>query len=90
MEFAERCFPYDRTGAAIKLGRILARHIPVELSRMQPADRFVQDLPMDALDFMSAVEFVIEVEKEFGIENPGAAAKKRPDFCMLLIALPTP
>jgi acyl carrier protein len=80
MEFAERYFPHDRTGAAIKLGRILARHIPVELSRMQPAERFVQDLPMDALEFMTAVEFVIEVEKEFGIENPGAAAKKATRF----------
>ena len=30
---------------------------------MQPNDRFVEDLRMDALDSMSTVEYVIEIEK---------------------------
>ncbi len=43
---------------------------------MQPNDRFVEDLRMDELDSMSTVEYVIEIEKEFGIKIPDSAAEK--------------
>jgi len=47
---------------------------------MQPNDRFVEDLRMDELDSMSTVEYVIEIEKEFGIEIPDSAAEKMLTF----------
>jgi acyl carrier protein len=54
----------------------MSRHIPVDLSRLHPDDRIVEDIRMDALDSMSTVEFILEVEKEFGISIPDAAAEK--------------
>jgi len=80
VEFGERYFPTGRAEIAAKLRSILARHIPVDLSRMHPGDRFVDDLRMDALDSMAIVEFVIEVEKEFEITIPDAAAEKMLTF----------
>ncbi|MGA2788004.1 MAG: acyl carrier protein [Verrucomicrobiota bacterium] len=79
-EFGKRYFPPDRAEIAAKLREIFSRHIIVDLSQLQPNDRFVEDLRMDALDSMSTVEFVIEVEKEFGIKIPDAAAEKMTTF----------
>ena len=79
-EFGKQFFPNDRAEIAAKLREILSRHIPVDLSQIQPNDRFVEDLRMDALDSMSTVEYVIEIEKEFGIEIPNAAAEKMTTF----------
>jgi acyl carrier protein len=47
---------------------------------MAPTDRFIQDLRMDDLDSMSTVEYVIEIEKEFGIKIPDSAAEKMITF----------
>lgn len=47
---------------------------------MNPTDRFVEDLLMDDFDSMSTVEFVIEIEKEFGIEIPNEVAEKMTSF----------
>ncbi len=47
---------------------------------MQPSDRFIEDLRMDDLDSMSTVEFVIEIENEFAIKIPDAAAEKMLTF----------
>ena len=47
---------------------------------MQPNDRFVEDLRMDALDSMATVKYVIEIEKEFGIEIPDSAAEEMITF----------
>jgi acyl carrier protein len=79
-EFGKQFFPNDRAEIASKLREILSRHIPVDLSQMQPNDRFVEDLRMDALDSMSTVEYVIEIEKEFGIKIPDSAAEKMITF----------
>jgi len=80
VEFGEHYFPIDRAEVAAKLRNILARHITVDLSRMHPGDRFVDDLRMDALDSMAIVEFVIEIEKEFEINIPDSAAEKMITF----------
>jgi acyl carrier protein len=79
-EFCERYFSADRTEMAAGLRRIFARHLPIDLSRMQPDDRFVEDLRMDVFDSLSTVEFVIQVEKAFGIEFPNFAAEKMTTF----------
>ena len=79
-EFGKEFFPNNRAEIAAKLRKILSRHIPLDLSQMQPDDRFVEDLRMDALDSMSIVEYVIEIEKEFGIKIPNSAAEKMITF----------
>jgi acyl carrier protein len=75
-EFGQYYFSPDRAEIAAELRKILANHIDIDLSRINPADRFIQDLRMDDLDSMSTVEFVIEIEKEFGIKIPNSAAEK--------------
>ena len=79
-EFCARYFSADRAEIAAELRRIFAQHLPIDLSRMQPGDRFVEDLRMDALDSLSTVEFVIQVEKAFGIEIPNFAAEEMTTF----------
>ena len=75
-EFGREFFPPEQAEVASKLRSIMSRHIPVDLSRLHPDDRIVEDIRMDALDSMSTVEFILEVEKEFGISIPDAAAEK--------------
>ena len=75
-EFAREFFPPGQAAIASKLRGIMSRHIAVDLSRLLPDDRIVEDIRMDALDSMSTVEFILEVEKEFGISIPDAAAEK--------------
>jgi acyl carrier protein len=79
-EFGRQFFPNDRAEIAAKLREILSRYIPIDLSQVQPNDCFVEDLRMDALDSMSTVEYVIEIEKEFGIKIPDSAAEKMITF----------
>ena len=79
-EFATRYFPPDRAEIAIKLRKILANHIGIDLSRMKPTDRFVEDFRMEDMDSMSTVEYVIAIENEFGIEIPDSAAEKMATF----------
>jgi acyl carrier protein len=74
-EFGQYYFSAEQADIAARVRRILAVHIPVELSRLHPDDKLVEDIRMDALDSMSTVEFVLEVEKEFGISIPDSAAE---------------
>lgn len=75
-EFGCRFFPPQQVEIAARLRTIMARHISVDLSRLHPDDLIVEDIRMDALDSLSTVEFVLEVEKEFGVSIPNAAAEK--------------
>ena len=75
-EFGRHYFPPDRAEIAAKLRKILANNIKTDMSRLSPADRFIEDLRMEDLDSMSTVEFVIEVEEQFGIKIPDSAAGK--------------
>jgi acyl carrier protein len=79
-EFGKTFFPADRAEIAIKLREILAHHLPIDLSQIQPNDRFVEDLRMDALDSMSTVEYIIGIEKELAIKIPDSAAEKMQTF----------
>jgi acyl carrier protein len=75
-QFGKQFFPGERAEIAAQLREIVAHHIPVDLSQMHPNDRFVQDLRMDALDSLSTVECVIEIEEKFEIKIPDSAAEK--------------
>ena len=75
-EFGKAFFSHDRGTIAAKLRYLLQRHIVVDLSRIHPDDRLGEDLRMDALDSLSTVEFILEVEKEFGISVPNDIAEK--------------
>ncbi len=76
-EFGHKYFPPDRAEIAARLRKILLRYVDVDLSRMQPEDRFIDDLRMDDL---ATVDYVIEVEREFGIKVDDAAAEKMTTF----------
>jgi acyl carrier protein len=74
-DFGRRFFSPQQAEIAAKLRVIMARHIPIDLSRLNPDDRIVEDIRMDALDSMATVEFILEIEKEFGISIPDTAAE---------------
>jgi acyl carrier protein len=59
-----------RAQVAAKVREVLARHLPFPVDGVLPGDRPVQDLMMDDLDSMATVEFVLDLEKQFGIEIP--------------------
>ncbi len=65
----------ERTRLATELYAILSHHLPYPLTGLSPDDTFVDDLRMDALDSLAAVEFVVEVEKRFGVTIPDADAE---------------
>jgi acyl carrier protein len=75
-EFGRHYFPPDRAEIATRLRRILANHVGIDISRMSPTDRFIEDLWMDDFDSMATVDFVIAIEKEFDIQIPDSAAEK--------------
>jgi acyl carrier protein len=75
-EFGQSFFPAEEREVATRLKQILARHVEVDLSRLHPDDRFIQDLFMDELDSLATVEFVLDVEKCFSISiSHGNAAQ---------------
>ncbi len=75
-EFANRYFSGDAIAVAEQLVDILSRHLSIDLSRLHPDDRLVEDLRMDALDSLSTVEFVLDVEKDLNVTIPNDAAEK--------------
>jgi acyl carrier protein len=79
-EFGEHYFPADRAEIAAKLRGILANHVGIDIAKMSPTDRFIEDLRMDDFDSMSTVEYVIEIEKEFRIKIPDSVAEKMTTF----------
>jgi acyl carrier protein len=79
-QFGHELFSPDKAAIATKLRQLLTRHLAVDLSRLQPGDRFIKDLRMDELDSLSTVEYVMEIEKEFGIEISDSDAEKMLTF----------
>jgi acyl carrier protein len=76
-EFAQSHFgaSEERRLLAKELYVILSHHLPYPLAGLSPDDTFIDDLRMDALDSLAAVEFVVEVEKRFGITIADADAQ---------------
>jgi acyl carrier protein len=79
-EFGSNYFPAGQVEIATRLRKILAKHVGIDLSRMNPTDRFIEDLLMDDFDSMATVEFVIAIEKEFEIKIPDSVAEKLTTF----------
>ena len=67
-EFGECFFSPSQAHIAARTREILARHIDVDLSQLHPSDRPVEDLRMVALDSLSDVEFICDIEEEFDIK----------------------
>ncbi|HNT35171.1 MAG TPA: acyl carrier protein [bacterium] len=87
-EFGQTFYP-DHAEVAATVRDILAQHHPIDLAQLEPSDQPVADLKMDDLDSMSTVEFVIAVEKHFGITIKDADAEKMrtfDDICTHVIA----
>jgi acyl carrier protein len=79
-EFGKQFFPPDIAPIATRLWEILARHIEVDLSRLSPDDRFIEDLEMVELDSLSTVNFALDIEREFGISIPDTDAERLKTF----------
>ena len=69
-EFGRNYFPPEQADIARRLRELLAPHLQIDLARLHPNDRLIDDLHMDALDSMSTVEFILAVEEEFKLEIP--------------------
>lgn len=78
-EFGREYYP-DNADIAARVRDILAKHIPLNIDRLEPSDRPVIDLKMDDLDSMSAAEFIIALEKEYGISIANADAERMKTF----------
>jgi acyl carrier protein len=73
-EFGHQNFPPSEAQIAAQVRAIFAKHIDVNVSQAHPDDKLVEDLRMDALDSMSTVEFLLELEDHFGVAIPESAA----------------
>ena len=78
-EFGRIFYP-DHADIAARIRDILAEHIPLNIDQLEPSDRPVIDLKMDDLDSMSTAEFIIALEKEYGISIANADAEKMRTF----------
>ena len=74
-QFGDHYFASSQAAIGARLRKLLAEYFPIDLSSLHPDDALVDDLRMDSFDSMATVEFVIAIEKEFGIVIPNAAAK---------------
>jgi acyl carrier protein len=66
-EFAHHYFSVEQQEIAEQITIIFAKHISIDTSHVHPDDKLVEELRMDALDSMSTVEFVIDLERHFKI-----------------------
>lgn len=67
-----------------KVHDILTKELKIPASRITPQAHFVDDLSIDSLD---AVELVMSIEEEFGIEIPDEEAEKLTTVPELLLYL---
>jgi acyl carrier protein len=74
--FGETYFPVGKAEIADRVYRVFIQIVPPEIHRAHPDDGIVDDLYLDDLDSLGTVEFVIALEKEFGIELPDAETAK--------------
>lgn len=75
-EFAERYFPAKQVKIAAQIHCLLANYVPVDLARLRPDDRLVQDLGIGQLDGLEPTFLVQDVQRAFGISIPDAEAEQ--------------
>jgi acyl carrier protein len=75
-EFGRRFFPPERSAMAARVRRILSDHVPVDLSRLHPDDKLLEEIRMEGIDSLSTVEFILDVEREYGISIPDSASQQ--------------
>lgn len=73
-EYAIQHFPFEKCEIAAQVRTIFSKHISLDISQVHPDDKLVEDLRIDALDSMSTIEFVINLEQHFAIEIPNEVA----------------
>jgi len=69
-DFGHQFFSERQAPVAARLRELLASETSIQLERMRPEDRPVHDLKIDELDSLAITEFLIAVEKDYGIELP--------------------
>jgi acyl carrier protein len=79
-EFGRHYFPQSQAPIATRLRELLAELTPVGLDQLHPEDRPIQDLQIDELDSLAVVEFVLAIEKEYGISLPVNALENARTF----------
>jgi acyl carrier protein len=88
--FVARHFPPPQQDAARRVLQLLARHWPLDPSRLHPDDRFVRDLRMDALDSLATAELLQDIEEEFGTRIADDEAARILTFRQLVERLQPP
>jgi acyl carrier protein len=78
--FAEEYFTEDKREVAKRLMEITREYSVADITGLRPEDAFVTDLRMDDLDSMAIVDFVIHVERDFGVTIPEHKAKSMKTF----------
>ena len=68
--FADSFFPAEQQEIAVEVRQLMARYLPVQVERILPEDRLVEDLGLSARlsRGLDLVAFVKDVENEYGIE----------------------
>jgi acyl carrier protein len=75
-KFSQQYFSPSEADIAAQVRSVFAKHIAVDVSRSHPDDKLVEELQVDALDSMSAIEFVLELDEHFNITIPDSAARQ--------------
>lgn len=75
-QFGEHFFPVEQAEVAARLRTLLSAHVSVDITRLDPDDKLVQDLGIGQRDGLDAVALVQDAEREFGISIPDVEAEK--------------
>ena len=67
-QFGAKLFPADQAAIAARLRDLLAEETVIDLARLQPQDRPVADLRIDALDSLALSEYILAIESSYGIK----------------------
>src|SRR5260370_37759896 len=82
--FAISYFPEEKQAVAKRLWEIAKAHSAADITGLKPEDTFNGDLKMDDLDSLSLVEFVVHLEKDFGVNISEARAQSINSFSDLV------
>lgn len=85
--FASAHFPPEQALVAQRVHRVFLETAQVAVRRAGPDDRLVEDLRLDDLDSMATVEFVLALEKEFGLKLSEAEMAKAKTLREIIIIL---